>query len=180
MGVLNIGFFGGSFDPPHKGHEEIASLAIDLLELDILYICPAGGVVENKKPAASSYKKRLQMTNQAFSSLPRAKVVNWEQGKVPSYTYDTVASLIERKKTPTNYFVIMGADSFLNIRSWKKYEQLCSLVKIAVFPRKGISGQLVKGFTNDLKQTSSCFDKLIFVEKDVSNISSSEIRKKIQ
>tara|TARA_Y100001970_G_C14198829_1_gene839835 strand:+ start:858 stop:1454 length:597 start_codon:yes stop_codon:yes gene_type:complete len=176
LGVLNIGFFGGAFDPPHKGHEEIASFSVDVLELDKLYICPTGGVVGEKRLGVNSYKKRLQMATQAFSEIQKTKVVNWEQNEKTSYTFNTVNSLIENENKNANFFVIMGMDSFLSIQSWKNYKQLFDLVNVVVFPRVGASGPVVKDLVLQLNKAKVNLSGLIFVEKNILDISSSEIR----
>jgi nicotinate-nucleotide adenylyltransferase len=177
LGVLNVGFFGGAFDPPHKGHEEIVSLSVSVLGLDKLYVCPTGGVVGEKSGSVSGYEKRLRMATEAFSKAQRIKVVNWEQHEKSSYTFNTVSNLIKNKKQHTNFFVIMGMDSFLGIQSWKKHKQLFDLVNVVVFPRAGISELEVKSLVSKLNKAKVNLSGLIFVEKSILNVSSSEIRR---
>ena len=177
MGVLNVGFFGGAFDPPHKGHEEIAFLSVSLLELDKLYICPTGGVLGDKRSGASNYKKRLQMATAAFSEIQKAKVVDWEQNEETSYTFDTVSNLIKNVSQPSNFFVIIGMDSFLSIRSWKNYKQLLELVNVVVFPRVGVSGLVAETLVCRLKKDGVNPDNLVFVKNNIVDVSSSGIKR---
>ncbi len=176
MGILNVGFFGGSFDPPHNGHEEIASHSVGLLGLDVLYVCPTGGIIGDKKLASSSYEKRLQMAKSAFSKTEKTKVVDWERGEKVSYTYNTLSELVNREKTSVNVFVIMGMDSFLNIDSWREYEKLFLLANIVVFPRAGIPKSSIKNFISELKQANVSLEKVVFATSNIANVSSSEVR----
>tara|TARA_Y100000996_G_scaffold296262_1_gene234547 strand:- start:14848 stop:15441 length:594 start_codon:yes stop_codon:yes gene_type:complete len=178
LGVLNVGFFGGSFDPPHNGHEEIANLSVGFLGLDVLYVCPTGGIIGDKQLASSSYEKRLQMAKSAFSKTEKTKVVDWERGEEASYTYNTVNELVKREKTSVNVFVIMGMDSFLNIDSWREYEKLFLLANIVAFPRAGISKSSIKNFISELKQANVSLEKVIFATNNIVNVSSSEVRNK--
>lgn len=178
MGFLNVGFFGGSFDPPHNGHEEIACLSVDFLGLDVLYVCPTGGIIGDKQLASSGYEKRLQMAKSAFSKTEKTKVVDWERGEEESYTYNTVNELVKREKKPVNVFLIMGMDSFLNIDSWREYEKLFLLTNIVVFPRAGVPKSSIKNFISELKQTSVSLEKVVFATSNIVNVSSSEVRNK--
>ena len=173
-----MGFFGGSFDPPHNGHEEIANLSVGFLGLDVLYVCPTGGIIGDKQLASSSYEKRLQMAKSAFSKTEKTKVVDWERGEEASYTYNTVNELVKREKTSVNVFVIMGMDSFLNIDSWREYEKLFLLANIVAFPRAGISKSSIKNFISELKQASVSLEKVVFATSNIVNVSSSEVRNK--
>jgi len=173
-----VGFFGGSFDPPHNGHEEIANLSVGFLGLDVLYVCPTGGIIGDKQLASSSYEKRLQMAKSAFSKTEKTKVVDWERGEEASYTYNTVNELVKREKTSVNVFVIMGMDSFLNIDSWREYEKLFLLANIVAFPRAGISKSSIKNFISELKQANVSLEKVIFATNNIVNVSSSEVRNK--
>ncbi len=173
-----MGFFGGSFDPPHNGHEEIANLSVGFLGLDVLYVCPTGGIIGDKQLASSSYEKRLQMAKSAFSKTEKTKVVDWERGEEASYTYNTVNELVKREKTSVNVFVIMGMDSFLNIDSWREYEKLFLLANIVAFPRAGISKSSIKNFISELKQANVSLEKVIFATNNIVNVSSSEVRNK--
>ena len=173
-----MGFFGGSFDPPHNGHEEIANLSVGFLGLDVLYVCPTGGIIGDKQLASSSYEKRLQMAKSAFSKTEKTKVVDWERGEEASYTYNTVNELVKREKTSVNVFVIMGMDSFLNIDSWREYEKLFLLANIVAFPRAGISKSSIKNFISELKQANVSLEKVVFATNNIVNVSSSEVRNK--
>ena len=173
-----MGFFGGSFDPPHNGHEEIANFSVGFLGLDVLYVCPTGGIIGDKQLASSSYEKRLQMAKSAFSKTEKTKVVDWERGEEASYTYNTVNELVKREKTSVNVFVIMGMDSFLNIDSWREYEKLFLLANIVAFPRAGISKSSIKNFISELKQANVSLEKVIFATNNIVNVSSSEVRNK--
>ena len=172
-----MGFFGGSFDPPHNGHEEIANHSIGLLGLDVLYVCPTGGIVGNKQVVSSNYEKRLQMAKVAFSEIEKTKVVAWERGEKTSYTYNTLSELVNRENTSINVFLIMGMDSFLNISSWKEYEKLFLLANIVVFPREGIPKTLINSAVDELKQTGISLEKVVFATNNIANISSTEVRK---
>src|ERR1700741_3811719 len=99
--MANIGIYGGTFDPIHLGH---LNLAIDMLEkrnLDEIWFCPAWISPHKlaKEPAAAAHH-RLAMLQLAIAGIPQFRILDVEiQRQGPAYTVDTLRELIEQEKS---------------------------------------------------------------------------------
>lgn len=133
---MRIGIYGGTFDPPHKGHRYAAEDAAEQLGLERLLVIPAGIPPHKELQSQSaSGKQRMEMAALAFADLLCAEISDLEllrSGR--SYTIDTVEAL--RSEYPAaELFLLMGTDMLLCLDSWKESKRLLSLVKIGVFCR---------------------------------------------
>ena len=100
-GKKRIGIFGGSFDPPHKGHLEISKLAIKKLFLDQVYWCLTK---KNpfKKKAFFSISERIKKSKTITSKVKKIKIKFFEEKIKKNYTIDLIKYL--RKKNKKNIF----------------------------------------------------------------------------
>ena len=137
-----IGLFGGSFDPIHLGHVEIAQMAIKEIPLDILVVMPAGKA-PHKNGAFFSDELRLKMTKAAMADLNDDRVIvsDWEMkqaqvnGKT-SFTVDTMRYL--KKKYPgAELYLILGTDMFNTLSTWKDPEIIVANMKLVLVNRRG-------------------------------------------
>ena len=128
-----MGIFGGSFDPPHKGHQSVVDMCLSELRLDQIYLIPSCQT-PNKDKAVAVPEDRLQMVSQAFQSIPQVQVLDLEiKRKGVSYTKDTLHELNLRDEV----FLILGEDAFLNFCDWKDYLSIMESVHLVVFMREG-------------------------------------------
>jgi|TARA_B110000438_G_C15796838_1_gene643210 nicotinate-nucleotide adenylyltransferase len=176
---VSLGFFGGSFDPPHFGHIAMAKEAIDFLGIDVLNVCPVGSPFGKKNINSQDYLKRFHMADVAFSGINKLKVVDWEKKDDASYTIKTVQSLRQRVGDSVEVYLIMGLDSFLSISSWKQYECLLSTTKVVVFLRGENGREKFNQMVNKLTDLSIITDNIICMNSKIPDIASSDIRKKI-
>jgi nicotinate-nucleotide adenylyltransferase len=142
---MRIGFFGGSFDPPHIGHLRIARAAADRLQLNRVLIAPvAVQPLKREGPPPAGYADRLAMLRLllATEADQRLELVEYDAPRPdrrPNYTYDTLVALRATLAARDQLFVLLGADSFLNIRQWYRAEQLLFLAEWIVAARPGSS-----------------------------------------
>ncbi|HOK57187.1 MAG TPA: nicotinate-nucleotide adenylyltransferase [bacterium] len=124
-----IGIFGGTFDPIHYGHLIIAEKAREEFELDFIIFIPAG-IPPHKKKVYASPIDRKNMIEIAIKDNKYFKVSDIEiLKKEKSYTYETVIWL--KKEYPnSDFFLIVGEDSFYDIPNWYKANEL---VKEVIF-----------------------------------------------
>ncbi len=131
-----IGFFGGTFDPVHRGHIAIASQAAEELRLDQVLFIPAADPPHKRKTWAN-YGQRVAMLEAALADHSRFGISLIEaELPAPSYTVDTLMEL--RKRLAGQFYFILGADSLLDIHLWHRFQDLLKLTKFIVISRPGI------------------------------------------
>ncbi len=132
--MARIGLLGGSFDPIHRAHLELAFRAADELELQQVWLIPAGRPWQRGELAASA-NQREDMTRLAATADPRLRVLDLELRRDgPTYTIDTLREL--QASHPGDEFVlILGSDQLENLPSWKDWRQIAARVDLAVAQR---------------------------------------------
>ena len=131
-----IGLFGGSFDPPHNAHLAFATLALASLGLDELRWIPAGQPWQ-KSRAISTAQHREAMVRLAMGEEPRFVLERCELERAgPSYMLDTVRELRAREPA-AHWFLLIGQDQYAGLHTWHGWQELLSLVTLAVANRPG-------------------------------------------
>ena len=129
-----VGVFGGSFDPPHVAHRELAEAALAQLGLDVLHIMPTGQAW-HKARQLSAAEHRLAMCELAFGDLQKVRIDPRETLREgPSYTADTLAELAAQYPGAELY-VVLGADQLLAFKTWKRWAEVLDLATLAVAQR---------------------------------------------
>ena len=168
--MKRVGFFGGTFDPPHFGHLAIAKLAIEKAKLDKLYLCPAYSAPLRTEPALFSAVDRLRMIEEICKLDQKMDVWDKEIKLARSqFTFDTI---VEFKKHFPDHQVslLLGADQFARFNQWYKPLDLSKLVHFLVFARN----------TEKIKQPPQENMEVTFMENDLIDISSTDIRDKLR
>lgn len=131
--TTHIALFGGSFNPPHIGHLEIAKRVGRRKRVDSVWVLPTYCHPFGKKLAP--FTERLEKCRQLFKGIDKVKVKDWEMKKGGmSYTLDLILFL--KKKFPAYQFSwVMGNDDYAERDKWKDFSAIERLVKIIVFPR---------------------------------------------
>ena len=131
---MNIYFFGGSFDPPHRGHLKMLQSCINDSHLFVL-IPVSQSPFKDKVPVASK-NQRIQMLELFTEKLESYIVIdNWEINQSgPSYTYETVRHL-QKKYPGCNLSMVVGADQLISFEKWKNYGEIMNSVRIVGFNR---------------------------------------------
>ena len=135
---MNIGVYGGTFDPPHWGHITAARAAMEQLGVDKLVLIPDRVPPHKALPEGSALpEQRLEMAALATAELgKRAEVSDWELRRDgPSYTSDTLAEL-RREYPEDTLWLLMGSDMFLSLQTWHAPEEIMALARIAPFSRE--------------------------------------------
>jgi nicotinate-nucleotide adenylyltransferase len=133
-----VAFFGGTFDPPHRGHLAVARAAQRALHLDAVLFVPVG--VQPLKPHGStaSFEDRVTMTRLAVEA-DSAFIVSLADapsasGK-PNYTIDTLAAMRAELPIQAELFCLMGADSFAGLRRWHRGAEIPFVAPLIVASR---------------------------------------------
>jgi nicotinate-nucleotide adenylyltransferase len=135
--LKRFGLFGGTFDPPHNAHVALARAAADELQLDALHWIPAGQPWQ-KTRSITDATHREAMVRAAIDGEPRFVLDRIElERHGPSYTLDTVRAL--RASHPgVQLFLIIGADQYAGLHTWRGWQELLGLVTLAVANRPGL------------------------------------------
>jgi len=134
--VQRIGILGGSFDPIHQGHLEIALCAKDQLKLDQIFFVPAArSPFKLEKNYAASDAARLEMTRLAVQEFPEFEVsaLELERGGA-SYTVDTLKHF-KQTYPQSEFYLLMGEDTYEGLDRWKSADEIRRMARIAVAPR---------------------------------------------
>ncbi len=132
-----IGILGGTFDPIHNGHIEIAKSAKNYLGLDKIWLMPNSISPFKVGKKTASATDRVKMCELAIKGLDGFEVSTLEVFKEDvSYTFDTLNALVNKNKETTFYFII-GADQASSLDKWYKIDELLKIVKFVVFQRTG-------------------------------------------
>jgi nicotinate-nucleotide adenylyltransferase len=129
-----VGILGGTFDPPHLAHLRIAEEALEAFSLNEVWFCPAFDPPHRKEKPKADFEERLHMTSLAVENNPAFKVIDIERGESPSYTIITLQKL--KKLFPhMNFYLIIGWDSFLELPSWHRYQEVIDYAELIVCTR---------------------------------------------
>lgn len=170
---MNIGIFGGSFDPPHLEHVQLAAAAVGSLNLDKLFVVPAHTPPHKKDKVLSSDENRLEMCRIAFNDCPRTEVSDCEirQGGT-SYTYLTCRRFRELYPA-AKLFWLVGTDMLRDFPTWRNPEEILSLASLAVCARAEKPGWTEK----ELKDFTARFQTdFAIIRYDGKDVSSTEVR----
>lgn len=198
--MKRIGLFGGTFNPIHLGHVQVIREVKTGFGLDRIFIIPSALPPHKKPGSVVDAEDRLEMIRLAFSNDPNYVVSDVELKRSgPSYTIDTVRHFTFNSPGNEKFYLIVGLDAFLEVHTWKSYEDLFHLISFIVMSRtiKGekstkpglkslenyVNSMISKGYTFSPAQSSYIHEKkqsiFIFNVTPV-DISSTMIRKHIK
>ena len=167
-----LGILGGTFDPIHHGHLIAAQSLLEKLHLSrILFLVSAHP--PHKRPAElSSWADRRQMVTLAIQDNERFEVSDLERERSgPSYTFETMEVMRAQYGRRYHLHFIVGADSILEISTWRRPERLLDSGMLVVVPRPGFD-------LSTLDQKIQ--DHVTIVQTPLVEISSSDIRSRVR
>jgi nicotinate-nucleotide adenylyltransferase len=131
-----VGLFGGTFDPPHNAHVALAKAARAELQLDEVRWIPAGQPWQ-KARRVSDAVHREAMVRAAIDGEPGFLLDRIELDRAgPSFTLDTVRAL-QAQQAEVQLFLIIGADQYAGLHTWRDWPDLLARVVLAVANRPG-------------------------------------------
>jgi nicotinate-nucleotide adenylyltransferase len=134
--LKRLGLFGGTFDPPHNAHLALARAALDAFGLDALHWIPAGQPWQKARTITDA-AHREAMVRAAIDGEPRFVLDRIETQRAgPSFTLDTVRTL-RLQQPQAELFLIIGADQYAGLHTWRDWQALLGLVTLAVANRPG-------------------------------------------
>jgi nicotinate-nucleotide adenylyltransferase len=148
---MNIGLFGGTFDPIHRGHMALAGAALERCKLNRIYFVPASAPPHKQRQPLSPFVHRFAMvalaTAQEKAFMPSlleapedpAPASRKERAAKPNYTIDTARRLKQSLKHSDQLFLLIGIDAFAEIAQWHQPEALFREGAFIVASRPGYS-----------------------------------------
>ncbi|WP_291950703.1 nicotinate (nicotinamide) nucleotide adenylyltransferase [Campylobacter sp.] len=134
---MKIALFGGSFDPPHLGHNAVVLNALDNLDIDKLIIMPTF-INPFKNSFTASETKRLEWVKKLWEDLVKVEISDFEikkQRPVPSI--ESVDFLYEKYQIK-KFYLILGADHLQTLHKWHEYDRLEKMVEFVIARREDI------------------------------------------
>ncbi|MBR9991052.1 MAG: nicotinate-nucleotide adenylyltransferase [Gemmatimonadetes bacterium] len=137
---MNVGIFGGTFDPPHIGHLIVAQDAALALELDLIVFVPAARPPHKRAAEITAASLRAEMLRLAVEDDARFDVDTLELERPgASYTVDTLREL-DARQPDTRWTLLIGADQYEEFGSWREPDEIRRLARVAVMMRDGSHG----------------------------------------
>ena len=174
---MKIGILGGSFDPIHNGHLNMALKSYEQYDLDEVWLIPNGNAPHKDSDKMADASHRFAMCQLVADEYSFLKTCDIEiTSEEYSYTYITVTKLQEKYPEHVFYF-IMGADSLDYFEKWRKPEVIASVCKILVINRDEFSE---KDMTEKIHRINDIFPADIsIVHCPKIDVSSTELRQEL-
>ncbi len=138
MTLRRVAIYGGTFDPVHNGHIEAARAVQKFFELDQVIFVPAGVPPHKRNAKITSAFHRFAMLALA-TEMDRRLLVSTIELDAPAqpYAVETVTRVREELRAQVELFFLMGADSWLDIKSWHEWRRLMQLCSFIIVTRPG-------------------------------------------
>jgi len=135
---MDIAVFGGSFDPPHMGHQKIVELALSELPIEKLFVVPT-----YLNPFKSHFhlepSERFELLEELFDENNKVEICDYEiKQKEKTPTFETI-SFLKASYNIEKIYLIIGADNLKNIHLWYNFLELKELVSFVVVTRDDIA-----------------------------------------
>lgn len=166
---MNIGLFGGSFNPIHNGHVRLAKSLLQKAALDEVWFLVSPQNPFKQDQQLLDDDKRLQLVRLALKEEPQLMASDFEfHLPKPSYTWNTLQAL-EQEYPERKFTLLIGGDNWEAFDKWYRYEDILKRYPIIVYPREGSKVSGVKFQVSDIQ----------IVETPLINISSTQIRQRL-
>lgn len=176
--MSKVGIMGGTFNPIHLAHTEMAKVCLRQQDLDKILFMPSKNPPHKKDKSILSENERAVMVKLAVSEYDKFVFSDFElQRKGTTYTADTLR-LLQEENPDDNYYFIMGADSLLYLDKWYRPQEILKRAVILAIGRDGSTPDELK---EKRKELIKQYDKadIRFVHMRQMDISSSMIREGI-
>ena len=176
--MSKVGIMGGTFNPIHLAHTEMAKVCLRQQDLDKILFMPSKNPPHKKDKSILPENERAVMVKLAVSEYDKFVFSDFElQRKGTTYTADTLR-LLQEENPDDNYYFIMGADSLLYLDKWYRPQEILKRAVILAIGRDGSTPDELK---EKRKELIKQYDKadIPFVHMRQMDISSSMIREGI-
>lgn len=174
-----IGIMGGTFNPIHYGHLLMCEFIREEFNLDRILFIPAQNPPHKGTKSIAGAQERLDMVRLAIKSNPFFEASEIEMNRSgASYTIETLRELGESYGDEGRLNLIIGADSLMQINTWKSYEEIVETADIIVARRPDTKNRLLELMAARLK--TECNARIFLSDAVALDYSSTDIRRRIQ
>ncbi|MEM1247842.1 MAG: nicotinate-nucleotide adenylyltransferase [Acidobacteriota bacterium] len=167
-----LGLFGGSFDPIHDGHLRPVLSALRELELDRILYLPTAQPPHKPGRRFAPAVARYAMVELALLEEEALQVSPFELEEGPTYTIDTLRHFTAKER---DLFLLIGADSYLELDTWRSWRELFALATIVVLARPEYDRQAPE----EVRRLAADHE-VLWVEHELVDISSTQVRKALR
>ncbi|MBQ7302750.1 MAG: nicotinate (nicotinamide) nucleotide adenylyltransferase [Clostridia bacterium] len=170
---MRIALYGGSFDPIHNGHIELAQAFVEALSLDKVIFMPTATPPHKLKSEMAAAEQRLAMCKLATAQLPWAEVSDAEISRGgASFTVDTLTDLTAAYPD-ADWFLLTGADMFVTLPSWYRFADIARMATLCTVPRDDKDAAELRARAERMQeQGARCF----VLPQAVTQVSSTQLR----
>lgn len=136
MPQRRLAIFGGTFDPVHHAHLEVAREAVARFELDRVLMVPNGNPPHKQGVERADWEHRFRMVELACEGEAKLDPSRLEEGQARSYSIHTIER-VKAAHPEDRIFFLIGADAFAEIRTWRRWEEVLAAVEFIVVSRPG-------------------------------------------
>lgn len=174
---MKIGFFGGTFNPPHNGHINLARHWNERLHLDKFLIVPTG-TPPHKEQSDIPGEMRLEMCRIAAEESGGILEASDFEVKRGGKSYSVITlEAIHKAYADSEVYMVMGADMFVTLETWYDFDRLKTLAIFCTMPRGGISTEQLEKYKVRLEKLGG---RGIVADEPEMDISSSAIRERVR
>ena len=166
-----IGILGGTFDPPHVGHLNIAKISLKKFKLDSLIWIVTKQNPLKKKPLLNA-KTRILLSKKITKNQKKITVKYFDDKVKSRNTFDLL-NYLKKKNKKIKLFLLIGADNLIKFHKWNKWKKIPELAKIVVFARTNCSNKAL----NSIASKKLNKKDWVYINSKKMNISSSLIRR---
>ncbi len=189
--MKRIAFFGGSFDPVHNGHLEIAHALLEQFELDEFVFIPAFHAPHKTRLEPTSAYDRYAMLCLVTLNEPQMRVSKMEV-ELPEKPYSVETLTRLNSELPNDQiFFVMGADSWMDITTWREWDKVLSLTNHIVMTRPGsrmgtshitdeIRSRIIDLRSENIHPSPENGNHIFITDLVNTDISATEVRRKVR
>ena len=177
LAQARIGIFGGTFDPVHRGHLEIARRAKEEAVLDRVILIPAGQPRLKPGEPSATPQQRQAMLNLALEGAEGLEVSSIELHRTgPTKTVETLAALRDEMGPNAELLFILGLDALERFDQWIEPQRITELARLLAVSRPGYAGFDWPGFYQ--RNPYAC-GRVVCLDNVTVDISASELRRRL-
>lgn len=164
---MDVGLFGGSFNPPHVAHLIVAEIVRDQFDLDEVWWIPNATPPHKSNEKLAEVNHRLEMTRRVVEPNPTFRHCDLEvEREGVSYTVETLR-VLQENYAETRFALIIGSDSLDHFAEWHRPDEIAERVPLIVYKRPGaIEAVAESRFANHVR----------YVAAPIMEVSGTEVR----